>query len=112
MPSSAPIVTTPVPPTPVTSEGMLLGAFPDAVPEAASLRLHAGESLVLTTDGITESRDRAGRLFGEAGITRALARATPVTAHEVLDTVIRAVTQHTSGVPTDDDQALLVLTAQ
>lgn len=100
------------PPAPVSSEGMLLGAFREAVPDAASLRLWTGESLVLSTDGITESRDRAGRQFGEAGITRALDRARPVTAHDVLGAVIGAVSRHTAGVPTDDDQALLVLTAQ
>jgi serine phosphatase RsbU (regulator of sigma subunit) len=100
------------PPVHISSEGMLLGAFPEAVPDAASLRLGAGESLVLTTDGITESRDGAGRQFGEAGIARALARTGPVTAHEVLDTVIGAVARHTAGVVTDDDQAVLVLTAR
>ncbi|WP_328473353.1 SpoIIE family protein phosphatase [Streptomyces sp. NBC_00448] len=99
-------------PATVSSEGMLLGAFAEAVPEAATLRLHTGESLVLSTDGITESRDSTGRQFGEAGITRALARGRPVAAHEVLGSVISAVTQHTAGVPTDDDQALLVLTAR
>ncbi|WP_335982510.1 GAF domain-containing SpoIIE family protein phosphatase [Streptomyces sp. CA2R106] len=100
------------PPEPVRSEGMLLGAFPDAVPEPAALRLRAGESLMLATDGITESRDRGGREFGEAGITRALARVQPVTAPDMVSTVTSAVARHTAGVPTDDDQALLVLTAR
>jgi serine phosphatase RsbU (regulator of sigma subunit) len=105
-------------PAPVPSQGMLLGAFEDAVPEVVRLPLRAGESLVLATDGITESRDGRGELFGDDGITRALAagggagRGAGGGAGGVLDSVIGAVGRHTDGVPTDDDQAVLVLTAR
>jgi serine phosphatase RsbU (regulator of sigma subunit) len=101
-------------PTAISSDGLLLGAFPEAAPEIASLPLRTGESLVLATDGITESRDRGGEQFGEEGITRALAAAgdTAHGASDVLDAVIRAVGRHAEGVPTDDDQAVLVLTAR
>jgi serine phosphatase RsbU (regulator of sigma subunit) len=101
-------------PAAVTSQGMLLGAFPDAVPEVVELPLYAGESLVLATDGITESRDHRGDLFGDDGITRALTAGdgTGHGASGVLDAVIGAVGRHTQGVPTDDDQAVLVLTAR
>ena len=101
-------------PVAVSSDGMLLGAFPDAAPEIVGLPLHPGESLVLATDGITESRDHSGKQFGESGITRALAGAgdAALGARGVLDAVISAVVRHAEGVPTDDDQAALVLTAR
>jgi serine phosphatase RsbU (regulator of sigma subunit)/PAS domain-containing protein len=99
-------------PAAVTSQGMLLGAFEDAAPEVVGLPLHAGESLVLATDGITESRDRQGELFGDDGISRALAAGAERGAGGVLESVISAVRRHTDGVPTDDDQAVLVLTAR
>ena len=98
-------------PVSIKSDGMLLGAFPDAVPEKVGLSLHVGESLVLATDGITESRDRDGAQFSEEGIARALTGAGGA-ARGVLDAVIEAVGRHAEGVPNDDDQAVLVLTAR
>ncbi|MER7762875.1 SpoIIE family protein phosphatase [Streptomyces sp. NPDC097619] len=101
---------------PVTSPGLLLGITTDPAVSGRRLHLAPGESLVLYTDGITEARGADGEQFEEDRLTAALAgaaRATAgtLTAREVIDTVVRAVDDHTGGRHPDDDQAVLVLTA-
>lgn len=94
----------------VHSEGPLLGVLPSPRLSGCRIRLAAGESLVLYTDGITEARDGAGEQFGEERLARALtppARRAP----DVLDALTRAVRAFTDGCEGDDDQAALVLTS-
>ena len=45
--------------------GTILGPFPDAVYENAARDLAKGDRLVLYTDGVIETRSRAGELFGD-----------------------------------------------
>ncbi|RAJ38382.1 serine phosphatase RsbU (regulator of sigma subunit) [Kitasatospora sp. SolWspMP-SS2h] len=98
---------------PVHSEGLLLGIMPRPRLETRRLHLDPGQSLVLYTDGITEARDGDGEQFGEDRLLDALAPA-PVAgrgAPAVLATVVEAVRAFTGDSGTDDDQAVLVLTA-
>src|SRR5262249_13079783 len=45
--------------------GMALGVRADALYHATQIRLRAGDSLFLYTDGLTEAMDRAANLFSE-----------------------------------------------
>lgn len=57
----------------VTSEiGMALGVFPDCHYSAVTVKLQANESLALFTDGITESMNLAGDLYGNERLIRRL----------------------------------------
>lgn len=94
--------------------GMFLGVHPRPSLRADRLRLRAGDSLVLVTDGVTEARSRAGDLFGEERLTAALASHGhgAATAGTVLDAVTGALAAFTAGCETnDDDRAALVITA-
>jgi len=44
---------------------MFLGKFPEAVFEAGTAFLEAGDTLLLYTDGITEALDSSGKCFNE-----------------------------------------------
>jgi len=65
----------------LSSNGALLGVFPQWKFEEASLDLTAGDRLVLFTDGITEAMKPDGEEFGEerlVHLTRALAAEAPL----------------------------------
>ncbi|MFE2347671.1 SpoIIE family protein phosphatase [Kitasatospora cineracea] len=95
---------------PVDSEGLLLGILPSPRLETHRLHLAPGQSLVLYTDGITEARSGGGEQFGEDRLLQTL---TPSRANapEILEGITEAVRVFTGDTDTDDDQAVLVLTA-
>ncbi|MFJ4716233.1 GAF domain-containing SpoIIE family protein phosphatase, partial [Streptomyces sp. NPDC088785] len=95
----------------VDSPGLLLGISAAPRTTARRLSLSPGESLLLYTDGITEAR-RDDTLFGERRLAEALTGAPHrPTAQQVIDAVTQAVHAFTDGRDSDDDQAVLVLTA-
>ncbi|MEU4144753.1 SpoIIE family protein phosphatase [Streptomyces parvulus] len=99
--------------SPVEADGALLGITPDTHLRPHRLRLRPYESLLLYTDGITEARGEDGEdQFGEERLADALTGAPHRPgAHDVIDTLTRAVRSFTGGQDIDDDQAVLVLTA-
>ncbi|WP_033214960.1 PP2C family protein-serine/threonine phosphatase [Kitasatospora phosalacinea] len=72
--------------------------------------LDPGQSLVLYTDGITEARNSDGEQFGEDRLLHALTPS-PGNAPTALEAITKAVRAFTGDSGTDDDQAVLVLTA-
>jgi PAS domain S-box-containing protein len=91
----------------VLSEGALLGAFPDVLPEETRHELRAGDTLLLYTDGITESR-HGDELFGEERLVTAAAGAAGAGAEVLVETVLAAVEAFRTA-PAEDDTALLAL---
>ncbi|MGW9307693.1 PP2C family protein-serine/threonine phosphatase [Saccharomonospora azurea] len=73
-------------------------------------RLEPGDRVLFFTDGITEARDREGRLFGVDRLASFLERdsTTNLAAPETLRRVMHAVLDHQRG-QMDDDATLLML---
>lgn len=82
-----------------------LGGIPFA---AATTQLHAGELLVLATDGLTEARDARGGIAGIVRATEWVAQARARTPQELADDLVTAVTRYTRG-RISDDLAILVV---
>jgi serine phosphatase RsbU (regulator of sigma subunit) len=87
--------------------GAMLGAFASADVGEVALRLGAGETLLLYTDGVTEART-AGGLLGERALLDAVAGATG--AQDVVDRVRAALAPSAVGVR--DDVALLAVSGR
>lgn len=88
--------------------GSLIGLFEEATLEDDRVGLGPGDALVFCTDGITESRNDAGEMFGEEGLPTVLldyaGQPAKVMAAAVLDAALSF-----SGGRRQDDVALLVL---
>lgn len=93
--------------------GLPLGLFPSPRYFEQVIQLGEGDLLAFYTDGITESADQQGNLFGRERLAEVLLRerdlGTP--AAEVCDSVLKAVRRFRRGAP-DDDQTVVVIRAR
>jgi len=96
-------VRTMLPPT-----GPAVGMLPEIPFTAGTIVLQPGETLLVLTDGITESRAPNGMLFGDDA-TDALLTASADSAEILLDRVLDAVHVHAAGDPAADDVTLLAV---
>jgi sigma-B regulation protein RsbU (phosphoserine phosphatase) len=88
---------------------MALGVRADALYRAAQIRLRAGESLFLYTDGLTEAMDRAANLFSESRLQACLQKLTRATPSELIHGAVSAVKHFTTGAEQSDDITTLAL---
>jgi serine phosphatase RsbU (regulator of sigma subunit) len=95
----------------VEDSGLPLGILPDAVYSERTVPLPAGAHLLLFTDGLTEARDRQGRLLWVGPLEKCLADAAKSgqPAEQTKTALIDLVATHQDGVAPGDDQTFLLL---
>ncbi|MBA3421549.1 MAG: SpoIIE family protein phosphatase [Thermoleophilaceae bacterium] len=86
---------------PVGTPGLLLGFDRDLEPEDVEIELQGGDSLLLYTDGVTETPTAAG-LLGEDGLATLLERCADLDADALVERVDRTVVDLQAGAPRDD----------
>lgn len=90
--------------------GFAIGFFEDAEYSLTEASLEVGDVLVVTTDGTTEAQNRAGKFFGNDGISSALKSVTPdMTADGVVKHVIKEFERFVDGRLLKDDVTVLAL---
>lgn len=89
--------------------GLLLGVLPDAVYHPGKILLNIGDTLLVYSDGIIESRDKAGREFGNSKLEAQARYALPASADAVLFSVLGAVQDFAGTGPLIDDMSLAVV---
>src|SRR5262245_3923846 len=90
------------------ASGLPLGIEQSATFEQSTIQFEAGQTLLLYTDGITESRSPDGTMFGREGLDSAL-RGRPSAAEDVVRQLQEALSRHQNTRPPADDQTALVL---
>lgn len=87
-----------------------VGLFPAPRYFEQHLQFEAGDLLCLYTDGVTESADRSGDLFGRQRLADLLVseRDRGAEAAEITDQVLRAARRFRGGAPDDDTTALIL----
>ena len=85
-----------------------LGVVPELEPEEESITITPGQTLILYTDGITESFDDQGKMFGVKGVIDSLEHCDG-DPHCVVDSIYGALYKHTRSMDRDDDQTLVAL---
>ena len=93
----------------LTEGGLVLGLFPTATYESGSVRLQAGDHLVLFTDGVMEARDAKGEEFGDDRLQLLLKENAKATAVEILQRLNEAITEFSANTPQHDDITMMIL---
>jgi sigma-B regulation protein RsbU (phosphoserine phosphatase) len=93
----------------LTVGGLLLGIFPDAVYETASVTLRPGDVLTLYSDGVTEARSPAGEEFGEERLEAFLRASRDLPPEKLVATLIADVQKFTGTGPLADDVTVVVI---
>jgi serine phosphatase RsbU (regulator of sigma subunit) len=93
----------------LTTRSSILGAFEELDLEDRRIQMAPGDLLVLYTDGVTEARDRRGRLFGERRLGTAVSATAERSATDVAAAVLETVMTFAGDVPLPDDLTLLVV---
>jgi sigma-B regulation protein RsbU (phosphoserine phosphatase) len=96
----------------IDSTGFPLGLFCDGRYAVRQIRLEPGDSIVLYSDGITETQDAAGNTYEEEGLIRALRGHSNGDAMSMADHVLRDVASFRGEGPRQDDMTLLIVRRQ
>jgi sigma-B regulation protein RsbU (phosphoserine phosphatase) len=96
----------------IIAPGVVLGRFRDARYEERSRPFVAGDTLVLYTDGVTETANGAAEMWGDERLLATIAANSADSATELAMTIIAAV-RHWRGVngPPEDDVTMVVVGA-
>jgi PAS domain S-box-containing protein len=90
--------------------GTLLGAFEDVSWDPEEIELRAGDTLVLYTDGVTDTTRGTGERFGQERLAALLNGCDGLAPEEIAKRIDAALTAFEEG-PQRDDLAILVLRA-
>ena len=75
----------------------------------ASLALNSGDLLLLYTDGVTESRNPQGELFGDEKLVEFVRQHKSEPTSSLLDTLLQEVQQFSGKLELDDDLTVIAL---
>ena len=90
--------------------GLALGVDEDwRFQQYAKTDLGMGQIIVLSTDGIWEARNRQGVMYGKEPIYDVIRQNRALSAVELLDTMLGALTRFQDGARIDDDITLVVI---
>ena len=89
--------------------GVPLGMFQGTEYEQIITTLEVGDTLILASDGVFESRDPSGREFGSDRVAEVVRSCGEHSARDVLDVIVAALQQHTAGAAIHDDQTIVIM---
>jgi len=89
--------------------GLPLGMFAEARYQCGRDRLHAGDTLYIYTDGVTEAVDDHGAEYGDSRLERLAVTMAGLNAAESLSRLFTSVGQFTGAAPQSDDITCLIL---
>jgi sigma-B regulation protein RsbU (phosphoserine phosphatase) len=84
-----------------------LGVMPDTAYDETSVQFVPGDQMILYTDGITETFNPAGEMFGNDRLDTALANC-HLDAAGLIESVMSQVNQFAASRPAEDDRTLIV----
>src|SRR6266516_1329225 len=90
----------------IEATGLPLGLFDDADYDEFTFNAKPGDKFVFFSDGILDSRNEAGDLFGRSRVEQIVANSDGISAEGLVNSLFDAVAEHASAVETFDDQTV------
>ena len=91
------------------AEGLILGVKCEVAFEEKQLRMNAGDTLIMYTDGIIEARNIAGELFGLERLCSILDAMQAESPQAIIDAVLVEVAAFTGTTTLEDDVTMIVI---
>ncbi len=92
---------------PLDLAGSSLGIDADNQYQSIQVKLAPGDTLLIYSDGVTDSQSAAGKPFRLKGILNILDDKQPDTPHALGKRLVKAIQRHSAGVPPFDDITLV-----
>jgi sigma-B regulation protein RsbU (phosphoserine phosphatase) len=89
--------------------GPLLGLLDEAEYPTHEVELSSKDSIVITTDGVSEARDATGDFFGEERLLSCLTNMGGAGASEISEKLLVAVRDYAGNAPQSDDITIMTL---
>ena len=89
--------------------GAPLGSFTNFPYTSTSVELEPGDTVLFMSDGLPETRDPAGTLFGYERVAATLREAASLEPQAIIESLSRAAADWAHGRPPEDDLTLVVL---
>ncbi|MEK7439423.1 MAG: SpoIIE family protein phosphatase [Chloroflexota bacterium] len=96
---------------PLPSVALPLGIFEELEARQQSITLNAGDVLVIYSDGVTESENAEGKVFGEQGLADVLYATHSAPADKILQAILDSASLHRGSQPLGDDLTVLIIKA-
>src|ERR1700691_5370730 len=93
----------------IEATGLPLGLFDDATYDEVQVKMKPGEMFVFFSDGMLDARNRKGELFGRGRLEKIVQECAAKPAGSVVESLFKAVAEHSAGVETFDDQTVVVI---
>jgi sigma-B regulation protein RsbU (phosphoserine phosphatase) len=93
----------------IEATGLPLGLFDETDYDEFRFRMKPGDMFVFFSDGILDARNRNGELFGRGRVEQIVGECAAKSADCVVDSLFKAVAEHSAGVETFDDQTVVAI---
>jgi serine phosphatase RsbU (regulator of sigma subunit) len=88
--------------------GPAVGWSVDTAIEDVGVSVGPGDVLAVVSDGITETLNTAGELFGTDRLADAVSAASHLAAADIVERVMTEIDRFSGGAPAEDDRTLLI----
>ncbi len=92
--------------------GPVLGLLPDAKFRQQTVRIDAGDTLVLYSDGIVEAPNAQDEEFGEDRLQRLVGESLALSTREIRHRILESVAKFTNNPELSDDRTIMVVRYQ
>jgi sigma-B regulation protein RsbU (phosphoserine phosphatase) len=93
----------------IEATGLPLGLFDDAEYDEFRFKMKPGDLFVFFSDGILDARNSHGHLFGRGRVEQLVLECAGKSADCVVNTLFKAVAEHSIGVESFDDQTVVAI---
>ncbi|MBF0429974.1 MAG: SpoIIE family protein phosphatase [Fibrobacteria bacterium] len=96
----------------LTTEGMMLGVVEQSFFEEGTVEIEAGDKLILFTDGLYETRNKSGEMYGRDRLCDIIQKAGHLSVEKMHQSILDDYTKFCQGNLPKDDRCLLIAEVQ